>query len=101
MINYNYIKLIKYPAQSMYLITLWGEKKVYPQHLAYITGPYGSSLSLTQKYYSLSRFMSTFYSFLKRFICLFLQRGKRREKEGEENINVREISISCLLHDPS
>ena len=35
--------------------------------------------------------------FLKDFIYLFIERGERREKEKERNIDVRETSVGCLL----
>ena len=34
------------------------------------------------------------------FIYLILERGERREKERERNINLRDTSISCLSYAP-
>ena len=40
--------------------------------------------------------------FLKRFyLCIFLESGKGKEKEGEKHEYVRETSISCPLHGPN
>ena len=40
------------------------------------------------------------FFFFFQIFNLFLERGKRREKERERNIDVRETSISCLSHAP-
>ena len=39
--------------------------------------------------------------FFKRFYLLIFRKGKGKEEERERNINMRETSISCLLHIPN
>ena len=54
---------------------------------------YNASLKISQNIFILR-------SDIFKILFLILERGKRREKERERNIDVREKLIGCLLHLP-